>query len=160
VRVEFLIDGEYIGESAPPFNSRISIPNHFTKGFRMLTAKAYDDVGNSAETSITVNVTAEPGPLGIQWTAPYASQSLNAGDFPFTVRFRIEDPSSIQSIRMTVKDEDGMTEQLIGSVDRPALPNMSVNWTVPPLAGRYLLTVDATLQSGDVRTESIPVSVR
>ncbi|MEY4744784.1 MAG: hypothetical protein RL272_729 [Candidatus Parcubacteria bacterium] len=160
VRVEFLIDGEFIGESAPPFNSRISIPNHFTKGFRMLTAKAYDDVGNSAETSITVNVTAEPGPLGIQWTAPYASQSLNAGDFPFTVRFRIEDPSSIQSIRMTVKDEDGMTEQLIGSVDRPALPNMSVNWTVPPLAGRYLLTVDATLQSGDVRTESIPVSVR
>lgn len=160
VKVEFLMDGEYIGEVVQSSPARIAIPNHFTKGFRTLTAKAFDDVGNMAQTSVTVNLTAEPGPLGIQWSAPYSEQSIFSGEFPFTLRFHIDDPLSIQSIRVTARDANGNSAQFIGSIDRPALPNMSMIWTTPPNPDRYWLTVEATLQSGDVRTESIPVVIR
>jgi hypothetical protein len=160
VKVQYFIDNGFIGESVfAPYSATLTIPNRYSKGYRVLTAKAVDDVGNAASASVTINLTAEAGPLGIQWTAPYSSQGLGSGDFPFTVKFSLDDPSSIQSLIVTAKDESGATEEIIGSIDHPALPNMSIVWRSPPAAGRYHLTVDAVLASGERKSEFIPVTI-
>jgi len=160
VKVQYFIDNGFIGEAVfSPFSAPITIPNRFSKGYRVLTAKAVDDVGNTATTSVTINLTADAGPLGIQWSAPYSSQALGTGSFPFTIRFSIEDPGSVQSLLLTAKDESGATEEVIGSIDHPALPNMSIIWRTPPPSGRYQLTVDAVLVTGERKSEYIPVSI-
>ncbi len=117
------------------------------------------DVGNMGTTKITVNITADPGPLGIEWTSPYYSQEITKSNFPFTVSVRINDQKSIDHLKITAVNESGNTID-IGSVDHPALPNLSFTWTDPPPKGQYQITVHATLVTGDERTENIPVNVR
>ena len=160
-KVEYSLDGESIGQAVfSPYSTLLSIPNRFTKGFRVLTARACDDVGNCSTASVTVNLAADPGPLGIQWTAPYSHQTIASGEFPFTILIRIDDQKSIQRLQVTAKDGDGGVAQFIGTIDHPALPNMSVGWSAAPTPGRYWLTIEAMLRSGDVRTESIPVTIQ
>lgn len=161
VKVQYSMDGGFIGEAVfAPYSATLIIPNRYAKGFHVLTAKAFDDVGNSASTSVTVNLTADVGPLGIQWTSPYSQQFISSGEFPLTVRFSIDDPASIATLLMTAKNGQGGTEEVIGSIEHPALPNMSMVWRTPPPPGNYQLTIEALLTTGDRRTEWIPINVR
>jgi 1A family penicillin-binding protein len=160
-KVEYLLDGEVIGAGVfSPYSALLTVPNRFGKGFHTLSAKAVDDVGNAATASITINLTADPGPLGIQWQAPWSYQTLYDPNFPFTVRFTIEDHESISELRVTARRQDEGGEEIIGSIKQPPLPGMSMQWTNAPEPGRYVLTVEALLVSGDVRSESIIVDVR
>lgn len=158
-KVEYFIDGESIGSGVyAPFDGPITVPNRYSKGFHTLTARAYDDVGNRGETSVTVNVTADAGPIGIRWYSPWDGQFISAGQFPFTVSFSLDDPKSIRMLRLVAKPFGG-GETTIGSIESPTLPSFSFQWERLP-AGRYDLTIEATLLSGEVRTESVPVNAQ
>jgi membrane carboxypeptidase/penicillin-binding protein PbpC len=160
-KVQYYLDNGFLGEAVfSPYSVTLTIPNRYAKGYRILTAKAFDDVGNSSSTSVTINLTAETGPLGIQWSSPYAQQTITSGEFPFTVRFSIDDPGSVESLLVTAKDEQGGTQEVIGSIEHPALPNISMAWRSPPAPGQYELTVEAILTTGDRRTEAIRVTIR
>ena len=158
-RVEFLMDNDLIatlnGTSGP-----VAIPNRFGKGFHVLTARAYDDVGNNASTSITINLTAPAGPIGIQWLSPaWNGQTLLPSQFPFNVSFQVDDLKSIGSLQLVAVNQAYQTETVIGSIASPVLPNFSMNWERPSDNGRYTLKVEATLASGDVRTAETSVYV-
>ncbi len=160
-KVDFLMDGEIIGTSVyQPFASPVTVPNRFPKGFHTFTAKAYDDVGNAADTSVTVNLTADPGPLGVQWTSPWAGQTIYASQFPFTVKFAIDDVKSIKELHLTAKSQMDNLEEIIGNIQNPALPSMAVQWKNVPSPGKYHVTVEAVLNSGDTRSESVTVTVQ
>lgn len=159
-KVEYFMDGTLVGIGVfNPFSANVNVPNRVTKGFRTFTAKAHDDVGNSTTSTVTVNFTADAGPLGVQWTTPYVGQFLYGSDFPFLIRFTIDDPKSVERLLIAAKDEFGAS-QVIGNIDHPALPNMAFTWQTAPASGRYQLTVEATLTSGEYREESIQVNVR
>lgn len=160
-KVEYLMDGNSIGSAVfAPFDATVTIPNRYGKGFHTLTARAFDDVGNRSETSVTVNITAELGPLGIRWTTPWSSQTVYESQFPFAVSFTIDDPKSVRALKVAAIHVDSNQEITLGSVENPSLPNMSFSWATHPAPGRYLLSIEATLTTNDIRTESIQVNVQ
>ncbi|MFC1703063.1 Ig-like domain-containing protein, partial [Patescibacteria group bacterium] len=162
-KVEYFVDDESITTRERfPFWGSVTIPNRFSKGFHTLSARVYDDVGNSAIAYVTINLTAEAGPIGVQWVTPWAYQSIYRGSqFPYTVKFTIDDPKSIKKLLLYAEPHDGRGRRDIGSISLPVFQNMSMQWKDEDLRSTsYNLTIEATLQSGDVREESITVYVR
>lgn len=156
-RIEYSFDGDVIGATGP-FAATLTIPNRISKGFHTLTAKATDDVGNYASTSITVNVMAEPGAIGIEWKTPYNSQNISSSQFPYSIQLQLDDYKSIDSLTVTAVGSGG-ARTTIGTVERPPLPNLSLTWPTAPPSGRYDLSVTAVLIGGITRTEIITISV-
>ncbi len=159
-KIDFLLDDEPIGSIVPYFyGAQVTIPNRFTKGFHKLTSRALDDVGNRAEVTVTINLTADAGPLGVSWTRPIPQQMINASrDFPFMIRYHLDDPRSISLIKVSaVRLADNYVSS-IGSTTSPSMNDMSMTWNTA-LPGSYELTIEAKLISGDTRIEKIPVLV-
>ncbi len=160
-KVEYAMDGEILVSSVfSPYNGPVKIPNHFNKGFHTFTATAYDDVGNRSTTTITVNLTAPPGPLGVQWKAPWNTQILSVSQFPFSINLTVDDPKSIKELRFIAKLQTGGDEILIGTIENPTLPGMSITWQTSPVPGTYSLTAEATLLSGEVVQDSVTITVQ
>lgn len=156
-RVDYLLDGELVGSSSvPPFSAALAVPNHFAKGYHVLTAVAYDDVLNSARATVNVNLTAPPGELGLEWMNLYDNSSVSLVHFPMTVKVRVQDPQSISSLRLTATFGNRVFD--LGRVDSPALPSMAFTWQEVP-QGTYMLTAEAELVTGDRRVSSIRVTV-
>lgn len=162
-KVEYLIDDEIIiTRDRSPFWGSITIPNRFPKGFHTLSARVYDDVGNNAIAYVTINLTAKPGPIGVQWVTPWVYQNIyRSSQFPFIVKFTIDDPKSIKRLSLYAEPQDGSDRIDIGSISYPAFQNMSMQWKGDDVHSTlYDLTIEVTLQSGDIRKESITVYVR
>jgi 1A family penicillin-binding protein len=160
VRVDYAMDGEVIGTSGELSGVSISIPNDVVKGFHTLTATAYDDVGNSATASVTVNLTADVGPLALQWLSPYPSQSVDTGSFPFTISASLGDRQSIAQMNVVARPENGGDDIPIGSMSNPALPNLSFTWATAPAPGRYAIVAECTLNSGETQESTINIVIR
>ncbi|MEA3249350.1 MAG: transglycosylase domain-containing protein [Patescibacteria group bacterium] len=159
-RVTFLMDGDEFAEIiGHPFSRTVFIPNRFSKGFHTLTATAYDDVGNRASVDITVNLTAGAGPIGVQWLNPYNSQMIRNYQFPYTMKFRIDDYQSIESLQISAISLSNGSEEIIGSIQNPPLSNMSMTWD-DASGGRYRLRLEANLVGGETKTEEILVTVQ
>lgn len=157
--VEYQLDGETVGISNSPSQAiALSVPNHFTKGFHVLTAIAYDDARNRASTSINVNLNASAGDLGLTWRDLYPGARLYAAtSFPQTVRFNVPDPKSLAKLTLRTVDAAG-TSTVLGEMESPALPDLAMTW--PSAApGYYVLTADAVLVGGEQRTSSVSVVV-
>ncbi len=160
-RVDYLIDDEtFASVTAYPFSGPITIPNRIQKGFHKLTARAFDDVGNRGEASVTINLNAGPAPMSIRWQFPADGQYLyRSSDFPLTMKFGMDDPKSIDELTITaLSEETGATEE-IGTIKNPPLPNMSVQWSMPAHTGRYRLIIKGLLFSRDTLTQELPVLV-
>ncbi len=159
-RVIVSFDGEDFTEIVgSPFARTVFIPNRYGKGFHTLTVTAYDDVGNRSSASVTVNLTAGAGPIGVEWLSPYNSQNIGGYQFPFTLKFRIDDYQSIESLRVSAISLSGGSEEIIGSIENPPLQNMSMTWD-NATSGRYRLRLEAELTSGDRKSEEILVNVQ
>ncbi|MDD5252226.1 MAG: transglycosylase domain-containing protein [Patescibacteria group bacterium] len=159
-KVEYAIDGETAASSEIyPFSAIVPISNRYGKGFHTLTATAFDDVGNRNSASVTFNLTAEPGPLGLSWMNTYSGQDIYASAFPFSFRLSLSDPKSISRLRLTATSSDGREEE-IGSVAEPSLSRLEIIWNSAPPAGAYTIRAEATLIGGDTRTENVGIVVR
>ena len=77
-----------------------------------------------------------------------------------TIKINIDDPESIKTLDFVAVGFNNNEIIDIGTIADPALPNMGLQWKEYPRKGRYDLTIDAELISGDTRSESITVYVR
>jgi membrane carboxypeptidase/penicillin-binding protein PbpC len=156
--VEYQLDGEMIGWSTDAVSpATLFIPNHFSKGFHVLTAIAYDDARNRAATSINVNLNASAGELGLTWRDFYPGVRLSAGAFPYSVRFSVTDVKSIAKLRLYVMDASGNVTAL-GEMESPALPDLAMTWPAAA-SGAYTVTAAAVLTTGEERAASVSVVV-
>lgn len=154
------LDGEEVADIVgSPFSRTVFIPNRFSKGFHTLTVTAYDDVGNRASRDITINLTAGAGPIGVQWLTPYNSQVIQGHQFPYTLKFHIDDYQSIENLEVSAISLSGGSEDIIGSIGNPPLSNMSMTWDSAS-SGRYRLRLEADLVGGETKTEEILVTVQ
>lgn len=158
--IRLMIDGDrFASLSGYPFSGTVDIPNRFPKGYHQLTAVAYDDVGNRSSVSLTFNLTANAGPLGILWENPRNLQTIYLDRFPTNILFSVEDIESIVRLDVSAMDISN-NEETIGSIESPPLNNMSLNWSGPERTGTYRLRVTARLKGGESRFEEITVNVR
>jgi membrane peptidoglycan carboxypeptidase len=161
VEVEFSINGDKFAVfNQPPFSGTISIPNRFPKGFHTLMITAYDDVKNRSSAEITINLTADTEPIDVQWISPINSQLINHYNFPTTVQFRIEDNANISLLELSTRSLINGTEEVIGVIENPPLPNMSIRWHTAPLSGRYTLRLSTILKNGERHVEEILITIQ
>lgn len=161
--LEFSINGAVFDtyEGSPSSRVVADIPNKFSKGYHTIEITAYDDVKNRSSAEVTINLTAEPGPIGVDWLSPKNLQTIYRSQFPYTVRFRVADYKIIETLKISVRPASSkQDEEIIGSMHNPPLSNMSIKWSEAPRPGRYRLRLTAELPEGGEREEEILVTVR
>ncbi|MFH1046962.1 MAG: PBP1A family penicillin-binding protein [Patescibacteria group bacterium] len=161
-KVELSIGGDIIAtiENAPFTSLNVPLPNRFPKGFHTITMTVYDDVKNRASADVTINLVADAGPIGTQWLSPINSQTVYRYQFPFNIRFRITDNSSVERLEISAQSISSGTEEVVGTIDNPPLPNMSTQWSEAPEPGNYRLRLIVTLKGGERKIEEIMIVIR
>ncbi len=161
-RVEFLIDGTYIGSSSSLEEGSISLPSWVGVGRHTLATVVYDDVDNSASDEVTIQVRDEPTSGSITISNPFAGQTITkSSEFGiYTVVVEIPSSTSLSAITLSSTElQTGVTIPIASYVAPSAI--LSVPWTLPASSGSYTLSARGTLADGssiDARSVTVIVN--
>lgn len=141
-RVEFFLDGYYLdSDYRAPYEVKTIIPNTVERGRHTLKAIAYDDIDNSNSDSvgIRINLDAEGSPFSI--IDPVNGQTIEKIGENYTVALSLQNPTSYDTVSL-YGEELGGHKMLIGSVQNPASPFITIDWLLPP-SGTWALSAEA-----------------
>jgi len=125
-RVEYYIDNTLIQTRYNrPYSLNYSISSYFVKGYHTLRAVAYDDVDNSNEASVNVNIKVDLPKPNIVWPSG-TSQTFNQSDFPITVQTSLTDLSASQKVGFYLRNSSSGQENMIITHVRPARSSISL----------------------------------
>ena len=144
-RAEAFVDGIPVGSTAnEPWIIPIRIPNRIEKGFRNLTIRAYDNLGQWGESSITINLDAEPDPNEptLSIISPATGSIWSRASFPKKITLRVEQPSLYDKINVSFLGIDGI-DRLINTITSPLTNEITMTVPVGPPAGVYSLLIKA-----------------
>jgi len=154
-RVEFWIDEVFLGKiTAPPFNWSGSIPNRIAPGTHSVRVIVFDDIDNSREASIPVQVTASVIAIPVTITSPLNGANLRTTKFP--VNIAVTTGSKVIALDLFIK-KSGSAEEFYGSSPNPETSTV-MTWQTSPGKGSYTLRVRAR-EEGDVAHWSEPIVV-
>ncbi|HLD27642.1 MAG TPA: Ig-like domain-containing protein, partial [Patescibacteria group bacterium] len=149
-KVEYYLDDKLISLTAnAPFNVDLVLPSSIPNGRHRLTAKAYDDLENVGEASITINL-ERTAFLNINWLQPAQSTTLNAGDFPYSLMINVDDLNKVKKIDFYYKLADETSSTWINYLENPTDQNVQVLWLTPPPKGVYKIYPVVTIPQGGV----------
>jgi penicillin-binding protein 1C len=144
-RAEAFVDGIPVGSGLnAPWDFRVRIPNRIGKGFRQLTIRAYDNLGQWNESTVTFNLEAEidPSEPTITIISPSNGETWARTTFPKTIRVNLESPSQYDRIDISFIGSDGI-DRLVGTQLLPNSNEITVTVPAGPPIGRYDLVVKA-----------------
>ncbi|MFH0928665.1 MAG: penicillin-binding protein [bacterium] len=145
-RIEYWIDDVKIGESRTyPYNLNAILPNRVSMGFHRARAIAYDDVDNSSEAGVSINVSAGIIPIPVSITTPADGFRIRTTHFPLNIS--VTTGSKVEALDLLFA-KAGSPENFYGSTLNPAT-NATVTWSQAPEKGTYTIRVRAR-ESGDV----------
>ncbi|MEK7473980.1 MAG: PBP1A family penicillin-binding protein [Patescibacteria group bacterium] len=145
VRVEAYIDGVPVGSTdSAPWEFEIRIPNRVERGFRTLTVRAYDDIGLPGETSVSVNLVAEPDASfsGVNILSPQNDDIWSRASFPKKIQANLDEPSLYERVDVALLGADGI-RRLVGTTLSPEDSVLEVTLPAGPPAGRHTIVVEA-----------------
>ncbi len=138
-RVEVWSEGKLIGSrSSAPWAITAQFPNSISRGFHDIDVRAYDDVENQGDATITVNLMANPAPLTLHIINLPNDTHLTSVSFPVTVTVNSSDNSNANKIDLYLRIPNGST-QLIGSDISPSSTSSEFQWNYDPGPGTYTL---------------------
>ncbi|MBU1178550.1 hypothetical protein KJ903_05060, partial [Patescibacteria group bacterium] len=147
-KVEFYIDNIKVGtDLTGPYAHSYNF-SAAANGYHTLTAKIYDIVDNTNQTSITINLKMDKVPV-IEAVTPPPVISLTEGSFPYTLTAEASASAGIKNVKFYAVD--GSAASLIGTVAPTNGSTFSTSWTYPG-AGSY--QVYATVLDAQDRTAS------
>ncbi len=144
-RVEAYLDGIPVGSTdSAPWEFDIRIPNRVGKGFRTLTVRAYDDIGLPGESSVAVNLLADPDPTvsGITILSPQNDDTWSRATFPKKIQANLDEPSLYERVDIALLGPDGI-RRLVGNKLDPEDPLFEVTLPAGPPVGRHTIVVEA-----------------
>ena len=132
-RVEYYLGSRKVGTvSTSPYTLNLPLNSFFMKGTRQLRAVVYDDVDNSSESSVSININisniSEPN---ILWQN-INNVNLKASSFPFTVKAQLTDLLSSQKVDLYLRNQDSGTVNFLGAMILPE--NSGLEMVIPTLA--------------------------
>lgn len=158
-RLEYYIDDIKIGTSwGSDFNLTAYIPNSVSKGFHSLIVRAFDDIDNSEQDQVTINLLAEKTSLEMDIYAPTNGDKFETSDFPLQVMFEVSDVSDIKKIDLFY-GENVYEGRLIGSIVSPDTTSHTISWNAAPRNGQYKLWL-ITTDDNDQQERSRAVNIR
>ena len=149
-RVEYFIDGNLITTANySPFSATINLSSGASNGFHTLKAVSYDDIDNSNEHEININVTSSgitnTSSGSFVWISPKENSIISS--FPINITFNAENADSI-SLWHTKKGKANYYK--IGEITNPN-GYSSLSWENPGEAGTY--TIKAIIKKLNNTTE-------
>ena len=156
-KVEYFLDSRKQGETAAaPHVFQISLIDA-ANGFHDIRVRAEDNIGNSGDQTITINVVAN-APTAITINLPSPAIALTLTDFPYTISANIADPDGIGTIKGFLILPSG-EESLISEITAPQNPDISFIINEPTVKGDYkfyIKTVDN--KGGSTQSDYITIS--
>lgn len=149
-KVEYYLDDKLIALNAnAPFNVDLVLPSSIPNGQHALTVKAYDDLQNMSEASLTVNL-QRTAFLNVEWLQPAQSTTLKTDDFPYALMINVDDLSKVKKIDFYYKLADETSSVWINYLENPTEQNIQALWLTPPPAGIYKIYPVVTIPQGGV----------
>ena len=143
-RVEYYLNKRKVGTiTTAPYTLTLPLNSFFMKGSRQLRAVVYDDVDNSNEASVNVNINigniSQPS---IVWQN-VNGVSLKTSSFPFTIKAQLTDVLSSKKVDLYLRNQDSGTVNFLGAMILPE--NSGLEMVIPTLAaGRSSLYAEIT----------------
>lgn len=155
-RVEYLIDGVMVVRSSSSRGATISLPSWVGSGAHTLTVVSYDDIDNSKEQNITINVTESGGINNLTISNPFNDQTIEKTQEIYSVVVESSKASSFESLRVWVQNSwTGAVTSLLETTT-PSTFN-TADWTLPEPA-QYLIFASAEHEDGST-VDATPVLV-
>lgn len=160
-KIEVYMEGQLVGSvSGNASTIQIHIPNSVATGFHDLFVRAFDDVGNRGETSVTINLTADAIPVSGGIASPKDGDRLLVSQFPVSVGVFVSDISNVQKVNLYLQETTTGDTRLLGSEISSPKTWMNFAWnTAPPPGNYYLYPVLITPEGTEHPGTSITVKV-
>jgi len=155
-RVEYFLDDVFIGTSATaPYTFNGSLKS-FPNGFYTLKAIAYDDIDNSAQTTIRIELQSDESYVKVNWVSP---SNRTEFDFASTIPLQIDIDSPEAINQLTFFAEKLGSSEIVEALISPDNGILEVLWN-PTEAGVYKLYAKVSIEgSGVFTTPSIEAIV-
>lgn len=158
VRVEAKIEDTVIGQSSGSGTINANIPNNIPRGYHEIVVKVTDDVGNSNEARVIINLNADLAPIKVSISAPAAGTRISASSFPIPVYVQVSEISDVQKIDLRY-EQYGATK-IISTILSPDGRTNQINWNTPPDLGTVTLIPTAIRQDGSsIQGDSVTLTI-
>ena len=158
-RVEFYIDGYYLGQDAnAPYTFETTIPSSVGRGYHTIKAVAYDDVDNMGSSSVGIRLRSEGGSRKFLITDPNNGQTIERVQSQFTVVISMDKPADYESVSVYVEQPGKNNRTLIEHISHPESPFLTVSWILPS-NGDWVLSAQAEGKNGRTETPGIIVHI-
>ncbi len=144
-RVEYYLDDKLIQTvTGRPYSLNYSLSSYFGKGYHTLRVVAYDDIDNSNEATVEINITADIDEPSVIWRSPRNHQIFRQADFPVTIRVTLTDLMVTKQAKFIEKKKGESEERMISTVISPDSQDQVINWGSAFERGEYELIVEIT----------------
>lgn len=149
-KVEYYFDNVLLAiVSAPPFDLNYNLNTYFVRGYHKLKVKAYDDVENSNESAIDVNLAVDLPKPSVFWISPLDGASFSASSFPVKLQIQLSDLLSTKKANFYQRKKESGQINLIGTVLGPESENLTMDWAGVFEKGEYELFAEIVSVSGE-----------
>ncbi len=156
-RIEFNVDGTYVGSSTNMDGDIVTLPSWVAQGNHTLSATVYDDVDNNASDDVTVTVTeAGNGIEGPLITNPFSNQTIEKTSATYTISVELANAANATALTVSAKNLWTGAISEIAIVVSPSSIN-AVSWSLPSEA-EYVISATATYND-TTTADATPVRV-
>jgi len=146
-RVEIFFDDVLLGTlSNPPFELSASL-KAFPNGFYTLKAVAYDDIDNSSETSIGLQLQSEESYIKVNWIQPDSNSTFTPDQTPIALQLNIDSPDPINQITFFEQSEE--TQNILEALISPSSGIIEIAWE-PESTGTYRLYTKVSVEGSGI----------
>ncbi|MFH1632143.1 MAG: PBP1A family penicillin-binding protein [bacterium] len=157
-RIEYQIDGSFIAMDYDRSGTTLTLPSWVNMGSHVLTVVAYDDIDNSNNESIKININEAGSSGNFAIVNPFDAQTIVKTEDVYQVVVELASATSYNHLWITAQNIWTGTISTIASVDNAGAVT-AVDWTLPNPA-KYMIVAHATGDGVEqVDTEPVTVSV-
>ncbi|MCR4313876.1 MAG: transglycosylase domain-containing protein [Candidatus Uhrbacteria bacterium] len=158
-RVEFYIDGQYLGsDTNSPWSLSTTIPSSVSRGVHTLKAVAYDDIDNTGSDTVTIELNADAGNENLELIDPKNGQTIERLSETYTVVVSLENPDDYRSVSVYAEDLSTGSTSLAEQTLSPSSPFLTFEWALPT-SGTWALTARAISDDGSKELSTAGVLV-
>ncbi|NQT49855.1 penicillin-binding protein [Candidatus Kuenenbacteria bacterium] len=128
-RVEYYLDKKLMQtKTSSPYSLHYPISSYFVKGYHQLRVVAYDDVGNSNEAQIELNILVDAPPPTLNWNFPSNGAIYHQDAFPLPLKIQLTDLLATEKVNFYQKNKSTNQINHIGAIILPDSGNVTLNW--------------------------------
>ncbi|MBU1166964.1 hypothetical protein KKC60_00960, partial [Patescibacteria group bacterium] len=158
-KVEFLVDGASAGSDMTyPYEQTVDVSG-YSNGFHNITAKVYDLVGNTSDSTVSINVNLDKKqnakPTSISLTSPSESLNVTQANFPLNITTTVSGDLDIEKVEFFVNG--AVINRQPGAGNNKSYVTA---WSYPGSIGSYSIKAATVDENGrGVFTKTITITI-